>query len=68
MHINHLRKIELSEQKIVYENIIDNIARENNKEKEIITIENNLAIKKLEQQIAYKAIESSNINELKKIG
>lgn len=47
LHINHLRKIELSEQKIMYENMINNITKENAKEKQLMQVEHDIVIKKL---------------------
>jgi hypothetical protein len=48
--------------------MLDNIKGEHAKEKELIEIEHDLLVKKLEKIIATKDIENSKIGELKKIG
>ncbi len=48
--------------------MIENILKQSRKEKELMNVEHDIAIKKLEQQLASKNFENSKINELKKIG
>lgn len=68
VHLTHMRKIELSEQKLMYENAIDSLTREHLKQKELLTIENDLQLKRLEKVLNDKCIEATKIGEQKKIG
>lgn len=47
-----MKKMELSEQKIMFENIIDHLKKDHNKEKELLIMGHNLEIKKLAGHIA----------------
>lgn len=52
----------------MFENMLDNIMKENAKEKELMQLEHDIVVKKLEQLVASKSIENNKIVELKKIG
>lgn len=68
MQINHLRKIELSEQKIIHDHMIENMAKESSKERELLSIEHDLLVKKLEQLLVSKELEAAKLGELVKVG
>jgi hypothetical protein len=68
VHLNHLRKIELSEQKIVYEGMLENKAKDQLKEKELLILQYSMQVKKLENHLANMESKVSQIGEEKKIG
>lgn len=60
-----MKKLELSEQKIEFEKIIDEIKRNAKKQEEITSIQYENQLKKVKKQLAAKQIESEKLsNEL----
>lgn len=47
VHLNHMRKIELSEQKIMFEGMLENKTKDHMKEKELLIMQYSLQVKKL---------------------
>jgi ribosomal protein S17E len=68
VHLNHLRKMELSEQKIMFEGMLDNLSKDHHKEKEILIMGFNAEGKKLMNVIAGLQSELSQLGEVTKIG
>jgi hypothetical protein len=68
VHLTHMRKIELSEQKLMYENALDALARDHLKQRELTAIENDLHLKRLEKVLTDKCIENAQIGEQRKLG
>ena len=68
IHLNHIRKIQLSEQKIMYDHMIENMTKEHIKQKELVSMEYDLLVKKLQQMVSCKEIEACKLGELLKVG
>ena len=47
VHLSHIKKIEISELRVMFENMIDKLNRQNDKSKELIIIEYDLLLKKV---------------------
>jgi hypothetical protein len=48
--------------------MIENMAKESSKERELLSIEHDLLVKKLEQLLVSKELEAAKLGELVKVG
>ena len=62
-----MKKMELSEQKLMFENIIEHLKKDHNKEKELLIMGHNMEIKKLASLIASMESQVDQLGEAKKI-
>lgn len=67
VHLNHMRKMELSEQKIMYEGMLESKSKDHLKDKELLIMQNNITIKKLNNQITALQTALDQVSEHKKI-
>jgi hypothetical protein len=63
IHVNHIKKMELSEQKLHYENVIEGIEREFKKEKDVLILQNDMEIKKISNMLAAKQMEADRLGQ-----
>lgn len=68
VHLNHMRKMELSQQKIMYEGMLESKSKDHLKDKELLIMQNNITIKKLNNQITALQTALDQVSEHKKIG
>lgn len=61
VHITHLKKIEVSDTKMHYENLIDQMGREFDKERQLMALQNEMEIKKLLHLIEHKENDNDKI-------
>jgi hypothetical protein len=60
-HLEHMKKLELSEMRVEYENIIHSLGREGRKEQEVSAMNYEMEIKKVKNQLNLKRIEAEQM-------
>ena len=62
-HCQHVKRLELSEQKISYENLIDKVKRELQKEQEIATFQYESELKRLKNEVHVRETEIEKLGD-----